>query len=645
MDLYWRSFFQNIKRDEYGDINKCKMHDLIHDLAQLVAGNEYTMTNLEGEKIGETTRHVSINATKLDFSLWKIPTGLADQLRKLRSFLLPLQQGYFPFGIKQQRATDAYDSVLSSFKCLRMLDLIGLCNKILLDSIGSLNHLRYLDLSYNGEIEMLPSSFTSLHNLQTLKLSYCWNLKELPRDMRNLTSLRHLELDGCVKLTHMPYGLGKLTSLQTLSTFVMDNRRTSSSRHEHGRISELSSLNNLTGSLEIKGLSNLHDRTSRDESLLESLQPHSKSKSLTVSYFWGIRFCDWLSSMSNLYKIEINGCDKLQYIPPLHQFLHLQYLILKDLLHLEYIDSDSSEEDCCFSSSTSSSSPLFFPALKSLHLIGIPNLRGWWRSSSCQVAHLASFSCLSVLWLYKCPNLISLPLSPHIENLLFHDVGVRIFRQFLPPTMTAITGGSQTHTDAILQSFPKESLANITSLHELNIDGCSGLKSVSRILQNLRALKDLTIYNCIELDLCNDEEDGDYGMQWKELSALRTLSLIVLPKLLSLPQGLQHVTTLEYLKISGCENLQTLPEWIGNFQSSLQNLDIIKCPKLISLPEGMSKLRSLRKLEIAGCPHLQFRCKMEVSQDWHKIAHVPEIRIVELWIIPFGRIQMMMSSQ
>ncbi|KAJ7949200.1 NBS-LRR type disease resistance protein [Quillaja saponaria] len=622
MDLYWRSFFKDIEKDGYGDIEVCKMHDLFHDLAQLVAGNEYTVTNLEGEKIGETTRHVSINATNLDFTSWKISTGLADQVRKLRSFHLPFQQ--IDFGGCVTLDTAAYDSVISSFKRLRMLDLQGFCNKTLPDSIGSLKHLRYLDLSRNKRIEMLPSSVTSLHHLQTLKLSHCSNLKELPRDMRNLMSLRHLELDN-------------------------------------GAISELSSLNNLTGSLIVKGLSNLHgnaisaaklaekpflksltlsweaDRSSSDESLLEGLQPHSKLKSLTINYFGGVRFCGWLSSLSNLYKFEINGCDKLQYIPPLHQLLHLQCLTLRTLPCLEYIDSDGSEKDCCLSSSTSSSSPLFFPSLKSLELIQIPNLRGWWGRSSCQVAHLASFSCLSELCIINCPNLISLPLRPRVEQLTYHGVGERIFLQFLPPIKTTTAGGSQTHIHTTLQpsssslstlrhlecsipdlqSFPKELLENFTSLHRLTIVGCDRLKSISPILLNLSALQHLSIFCGKELDLCNDEEDGDYGMLWKELCSLRILRLLSLPKLVSLPEGLQHVTTLEDLSISVCRNLQTLSGWIGNFQSSLRRLDITKCPKLTSLPEGMCKLRSLRKLEIAGCPHLQVRCKREVGEDWH----------------------------
>ncbi|CAK8536963.1 unnamed protein product [Lathyrus sativus] len=36
-ELYWRSFFQDIKVDEFGEIENFKMHDLFHDLAQSIA--------------------------------------------------------------------------------------------------------------------------------------------------------------------------------------------------------------------------------------------------------------------------------------------------------------------------------------------------------------------------------------------------------------------------------------------------------------------------------------------------------------------------------------------------------------------------------------------------------------------------------
>ena len=99
---------------------------------------------------------------------------------------------------------------------MRVLDLHGLNMKMLPNTLGTLMHLKYLDLSFN-DIEVLPSCIIKLVNLHTLKLFQCKKLRELHVDIQNLVSLKHLEINGCENLTHMPCRLGQLTSLQTLT--------------------------------------------------------------------------------------------------------------------------------------------------------------------------------------------------------------------------------------------------------------------------------------------------------------------------------------------------------------------------------------------------------------------------------------------
>ena len=114
---------------------------------------------------------------------------------------------------------------------------------------------------------------------------------------------------------------------------------------------------------------------------------------------------------------------------------------------------------------------------------------------------------------------------------------------------------------------------------------------------------------------------------WQSFKSLDYLVLENLPQLETLPDGLQHVTTLRNLNIRGCNSLIAIPEWISNL-SSLTVLYIWECPNLTSLPEGIRSISSLQTLQIYGCPILEQRCQREKGEDWPEIAHIPHL---DLW--------------
>ena len=174
------------------------MHELMHDLAALVAGMESTMLTSSGEYNGKKFRHVSFDLedSSRKLSIFKVK-GF-----KIRTILVASVGG--------KLGNLTCDALISNLNYLRTLDLSKLNLCVVPDSIGELKHLRYLDLFENGGIEFLPNSITKLLNLLILKLSGCDSLTRL----KNLVNLRHLDISGCSKLTHIPLGLGHLTSLE-----------------------------------------------------------------------------------------------------------------------------------------------------------------------------------------------------------------------------------------------------------------------------------------------------------------------------------------------------------------------------------------------------------------------------------------------
>nr|XP_023900465.1 putative disease resistance protein RGA4 isoform X2 [Quercus suber] len=575
IDLLWRSFFQEAEEDR-GMNMKFKMHDLIHDLAQYVSRTDCTLVDSNAKKVNEKGRHLSFPFYNVSF--FEENLSMLVKANKIRTFILAYNKRKYDQGTIEE---STLKKLISSFRYLRALDLHGL-NMKLPNTIGTLMHLKYLDLSSN-DIEVLPGCITKLVNLQTLKLCQCVKLRELPVDIQKLVSLKHLDLEDCEKLTHMPRGLGQLTSLQTLTLFVVNEGPVGSSKH-CGGLEELNKLNDLRGKLEIKNLAQVKDATpkfkaanlkekqglselklkwnpegddgvdaSDDENFIDSLQPHESLKYLEVDGYMGVRVSSWLSFLTNLVEIRIGDCNKCQYLPPLYQLSSLRELVIWDMDGLEYMtDRDMNDE---ISASLASPST-FFPSLETLYIINCQNLMGWWRrdkgneatttsriSSSSSTnhyhQHMLYFPHLSYLEFINCPKMTCMPLFPNLEKGL--DLSNSSLKA-LEETMEMNTGGRAS-------SFPSSSSSSSFS---------------------------------------------------------------------------PPLSKLKFLRLSFIQELKSLPEELFKNLTSLERLVILFCPNLTSLPEGMSHLTSLL---INGCPQLKQRCKKEKGEDWDKISHIPYLEI------------------
>ncbi|KAJ9158772.1 hypothetical protein P3X46_024323 [Hevea brasiliensis] len=586
-ELLFRSFFQ---KDEY-----CyKMHDLIHDLAQSIAGDSCFVVNDTTTDIPDRVQHVYFEGLPSEECLRKFKNKGLRTLFFSRELDINL------------------DGIISNCRSLCALSVRWGDINELPDSIGKLKRLRYLDISENYNVESLPKSICSLYNLQSLMLRNCHSLKELPKDVRKLICLRQLIIDGCFDLKYMPLGLGRLTSLQRLSTFIVGRDR----GRRRSTLNELNSLNQLSGGISIEALGNvkspalesnqpnlkekkhLHsldlsfyfywDGTGDSDSgncelLLDNLHPHPNLKQLHVHGYGGVRFSNWLSSITNLVDISILICPKCEHLPPLDRLPSLKFLRLEVFNSLNYISDEMAE-----SSSFSSASTTFFPSLKILQLFDCPNLKGWWRI--CRDAELVpQFPCLSELAIWNCPNLTLMPTFPSLDmELYLSNANIRPLHQTLKmKIMTATASTLPSTSSSVAAPFSK-----LKSLQLQHIEDLSSLPG--EWMQNLISLENLTV---------------------SDLSSL-----------VSLPRELQYVTTLQRLTIFGCSNLTALPDWMGNL-TSLRYLEISYCPKLESLPKGMRQISTLLKLRIDGCPHLSERCGHDMAADWPKISHIPNINI------------------
>ncbi|XP_030938610.1 putative disease resistance protein RGA1 [Quercus lobata] len=667
MDLLRRSFFHEVEQDKLGNISKFKIHDLMHDIAIQVTGSESTTIYSKENVIDKKTRHVSFG--DMLYSKSEIPISLYSA-RRIKTFLLPCQQNYDTI-----RSNDSISSVIvASFKFIRLLDLHNTGIKTIPSSIQNLNYLRYLDLSKNGHIEMLPNSIVKLYNLQTLKLSECENLQELPRDINKLVNLRFLGIDECLGLTHMPNGLGQLTNLQTLSRFVMIKGRIDSMPRSNGELKELNRLNELRGNLSIENLkhgkdaaleykdANLKEKQRLDslylnwveedideagpgyeDMSLEALQPHINLKALSLKRYGGVRFPHWFQSLTNLVRFNLISCKKSQYLPPLDQLPSLKIIHLSKLDCLKHI-SDSERDN---------SDSLFYPSLETLEIDKCPNLKGWWRGRR---DSLPSFPRLSDLYIRDCPRLTSFPLFPYLESLRLYGCSLKqswermmINNKTSSGNLPSIASSSSSTIVAPLsklsymeidEALPQECLLSLISLRTLYLVKCP----LPQGIRYLTALQNLYVWNSEVVDLSNDWDK----MEWQGLRTLLSLQFYKLPKLVSLPTGLQYVSALQILRISQCPSLRAIPEWIcklislqslqirecPNLESlperigaltSLQALQIWDCPYLKSLPEGIGALTSLQTLYIRACPILLERCKKLIGEDWHKIFHIPNL--------------------
>ncbi|RWR76747.1 putative disease resistance protein RGA3 [Cinnamomum micranthum f. kanehirae] len=643
-ELVMKSFFQDVKEDfttyrlggrysplwgiRFGErlfvekITLFSMHDLFHDLAQSVMGNECCVAE-EGKlvKISKRVRHVSC----FDLTSSEMLRDSLIEAQMLRTFIS------YPGNGLQLR------SHVRHFRFSRVLDLNAFTlNSVeqLLSPQDNLKHVRYLDLS-KSDIPLLPESLTSLYYLQILILTMCEGLHELPIGLRYLTNLRHLDIRGCPELSHMPPRMGQLTCLQELTRFIV------STEIECSGIGELQSLN-LRGRLIIEHLENIKNpidveqanligkpnltslelnwshiglpdsenlsinEGKTEEQILQGLQPHGNLEVLVLSNYWGIQFPSWMmdTTLATLQKIKLFQCGRLKHLPPLGQLPSLKVLEIISLQNVEYIGDE------IYGNEVSAE----FPSLEELSIEGMEKLRIWsgWKSGRI-------FPRLVKLKIYHCPRLTKVILFPSSEHLTIDSSlvsGAEPLCQGMLPNLTHLKIANCTLLEDVHMG-----LQNLTTLKSLCLKKCDLLSFPVKEMRGLISLQELTI------------DSGDrlisFSKELRHISPLKSLKIEGCFMWTTLPNEISFLTGLQVLKLIRCHYLESLPERLGNL-TSLHHLSIESCNKITSLPKELQRLHALKALFILDCPVLARRCVINIGEDWHKIQHIPHICISAL---------------
>ncbi|XP_074313133.1 putative disease resistance protein RGA1 isoform X4 [Silene latifolia] len=604
--LLKRCFFQDVRRDDFGDIVSFKMHDLIHDLAQEVAGDEIIVTNSPPNNLSRKLRHLFIDAKAGEINYFHESN---------------IRTCYMNKSVRVQ--PDVVKTLISRWRYLRSLRLFLPSARNLPESIGDLLHLRYLDLSRNEKLETLPNSITKLFNLQSLILEDCWSLKEWPKDFCKLVNLRLLDINKCWRLTCMPLGIDQLTNLRDLTYFEVGKQC-------GGQLKDLKFLVNLRGQLKItinknlvsekenkweggylehinnlKAISisfNEEARESNNDAVIEKLQPNGNLMQLRLSGYngteiprWGRAHDDWaVKILPKLVNIQLYNFKLIHGIPLLSNLKHLKSLSLSELNNLEYMEHGAISRG----GSRSKDLP-FFPSLENLYIEGLTRLKGWWGgvcegdSSSCMPHWQPPFPRLSIITIVNCPELTSFPPCPALESLRLtsSNKSLRILAGQGPANLDLklevkvdsvgylTTLAARCLTDIVIENddelkrlsdYEEVFKSSYSSLRKFRIKECKRLTSVSGVLEHLTALDDwaITFPNLVEITLSNCERldgipvlsnlkhlksltlSGLNNLEYMEISAISRIGS-------SGSKDIPFFPSLELLHISGLERLRT----------------------------------------------------------------------------------------
>ncbi|KAK1677272.1 hypothetical protein QYE76_038120 [Lolium multiflorum] len=577
--------------------------------------------------------------------------------------------------------------------------------------ISGLSSLEHLDLSHNIFLLNLPRNLGDLNRLHTLDLSGCIRLKRIG----TMKSIKFIALRNCrgLESCHFvvradddgPYSSSNIVQLedvncQELQICCLENVM-SLEEAQRIRLVEKQKVERLKLCWTIRDT--LGFLKVEENDLLGQLVPPHSLQCLELQGYSGKtclpawRIPSISSHFPNLMEVTMEDFPRCMTLPPLGLLPNLKLLVLRRMPNITRID-DIDSNRAAFSRLTKVTiddmknlKVFLFPGVAQLVIQKCPELSfgplppkarklvisgcnkvmsSWGKRQTDGEEGHSSSTPVSELVVENCD------LPPGDSSLLHHLPGLRSLT-FKKCSDIITSSKETTQAPSSLESLP-ECLGGITSLRELIIQSCIGMKSLIQNMTKLPNLKDLYILDCPELKRwCESEENKaklahirpkyecqEYGLTTfirkgifspknlvqasagdHELKSMTHSTCLVsgdgeegpssstpVSELAvdncNLPLGvsslLHHLPGLCSLTFKNCDDLITSSAEIIQAPSSLQSLCFSHCEEMISLPEYLDDLSSLQELTIQSCHRIEFSL-----QSMSKLTKLKDLYILD----------------
>jgi Leucine-rich repeat (LRR) protein len=334
-------------------------------------------------------------------------------------------------------------------------------------------------------------------------------------------------------------------------------------------------------------------RLLEDKDLLGQLVPPRGLKHMCLGGYSSAGFPGWLMGTSschltNLVSIKLHNLPTCRDLPPLGQLPHLEKLFLYELPGIKRINREFCGGKRAF---------------RRLSSFQVSLMEGWeeWDTTYSVEDGVEEFMfpVLDRLEIRWCPRLRLKPCPPtFLECSIYGSDQVISCLEEVDKTSRLCSSSSRAiKLDLRIEGDSCQSIRlfhHLPALRELRISG-DHLMSVPESMRHLTSLECLTLHRCDRISALPEWHQCDH--------------------ILALPEWHQ------------CDHISAVPEWLGNL-SSLKSLVISGCRSINSLPSCIQQLTKLQKLEIRYNPKLKKWWESEENKT--KLAHINVIQVSSL---------------